>query len=252
MRKRHYCLGAVSPFHYPQGAIVPRKAAIREVLPLGPAELSGFQEAVREVHDFDKAQRLYIIFERNVATLGAFLAHVLESHVLSALDTHAALRGHLIEVDRLLLNILTSMRTFTDHAETHLKRKFGSSSAEPGRFKEACSREYDRHFCYRFMYQFRNYSQHCGLPAGSIAFTSRSTRLGRIRNETAGDSLSNGPHVVGITFNRENLVSSFDGWKIVANQLEAARDRSDKSDRWCSSVDAQAPPRASEIVGAGP
>jgi hypothetical protein len=66
-----------------------------------------------------------------------------------------------------ICNILSSARTYVDHQETRIKRKYGESSKEVGIFTAAKSQEYDNAFPYRFMYHLRNYIQHCGLPAAT-------------------------------------------------------------------------------------
>lgn len=73
-----------------------------------------------------------------------------------------------LEINRLILNLLSSIRTYLDHTETRFKREYGIESAEFNIFKTATSKAYDENFSYRFLYKLRNYSQHCGLPAGSL------------------------------------------------------------------------------------
>jgi hypothetical protein len=67
---------------------------------------------------------------------------------------------------------LSSIRTYLDHTETRLKREYGLASEEYKIFKTETSRTYDENFAYRFLYKLRNYSQHCGLPAGLLEVSS--------------------------------------------------------------------------------
>ena len=218
-----FCLGAVTPFSFPEGALVPARASMRTCRRVDEATVSEFHRSVQEIKEFDQADRLYIVFDRNLTTFFAFLESVLESHLVDPMTTHSMLRLHLIEIDRLLLNILTAMRTFLDHAETWLKRTFGHKSEQFERFRAARSREYDLHFAYRFFYYLRNYAQHCGLPAGSINVTSQSTRLRPAPERLPTDSLRSGPHVIGVYFSRDNLLANFDGWKKVEAELRVRR-----------------------------
>ena len=66
------------------------------------------------------------------------------------------------------MNVLSSIRTYLDHTETRLNRTFGNKSEEYKLFKLLTSEAFDSHFAYRFLSKLRNYSQHCGLPVGSI------------------------------------------------------------------------------------
>jgi hypothetical protein len=77
-----------------------------------------------------------------------------------------------LEINRLILNLLSSIRTYLDHTETRFKREYGLASDEFKIFKTETSKTYDENFSYRFLYKLRNYSQHCGLPAGSLKLSS--------------------------------------------------------------------------------
>jgi len=62
-----------------------------------------------------------------------------------------------IQINRQLVDLLCSMRTFLDHSEYNLKKRYGSS-LEFENFKTACSSAYDRGFSYRFIYRLRKYT----------------------------------------------------------------------------------------------
>jgi len=72
---------------------------------------------------------------------------------------------------RLISEFLSAFRTFLDHWETYLKRKFGKESNEAVLFKSATWYEYDNVFAYRFLYELRNYIQHEEFP--DIAVSSK-------------------------------------------------------------------------------
>ena len=70
-----------------------------------------------------------------------------------------------IRIATTIVNYLTSMKMFLDHSELDLKRRDDKDSGV--RFKNwriDCSAEYDDYFAYRFLYRFRNYILHIGLP----------------------------------------------------------------------------------------
>jgi len=71
-------------------------------------------------------------------------------------------------LNRLMINFLSAVRTFLDHTETNLKRTYGKESENLKTFKKNCSSCYDNYFSYRFLYKLRNYSQHVGMPITGI------------------------------------------------------------------------------------
>ena len=105
-----------------------------------------------------------------------------------------------VDLNRLILNLLSSIRTYLDHTETRLKREYGDTSEEWLLFKQKTSHAYDNHFDYRFLYKLRNYSQHCGLPAGSAEITSFQDE-----NLIWRDKMN-------VFFTRDKLISQFNGW----------------------------------------
>ncbi|WP_037319402.1 hypothetical protein [Salegentibacter sp. Hel_I_6] len=100
-----------------------------------------------------------------------------------------------IDLNRHILNCLFAIRTYQDHVETRLKREFGDESDEYSLFKNLTSRCYDENFSYRFLTKLRNYSQHCGLPTGSIIFSEN----------------KNGKRIE-ISLSRNDLLEKYDSW----------------------------------------
>lgn len=113
-----------------------------------------------------------------------------------------------------IVNWLTSVRLYLDHTETHLKRTYGDSSAEWASFSRSCAEAYDNHFGYRFVYRFRNYVQHCGLPVSSITVS----RPERTRSPH---------HIQDAVFllDRNALLAAFDGWGPVKADLQGMTER---------------------------
>jgi len=105
-----------------------------------------------------------------------------------------------VEMNRMILNLLSSVRTYLDHTETRLKREYGDTSEEYLLFKNATRDAYDNFFEYRFLYKLRNYSQHCGLPAGSAEIKSFQDE-----NLVWHDKMN-------VFFTRDKLINQYDGW----------------------------------------
>lgn len=69
------------------------------------------------------------------------------------------LKANRVEINRRILNYLSSTRTFIDHLLRILKKLNLHE-----RFNDFLRKIYDDNFSYRFYYKLRNYSQHISLP----------------------------------------------------------------------------------------
>jgi hypothetical protein len=110
---------------------------------------------------------------------------------------------------RLILNYLSSFRMFTDHSETALKRRFGKDSRAFSEYKAIESRQYDSVFAYRFLYRFRNFVQHLGLPIEKISHT---------------DTRELGPEPLKIMMTKRRLLEDRDVWGAVVTEIESLPD----------------------------
>jgi hypothetical protein len=113
-----------------------------------------------------------------------------------------------VDINRLVLNLLSGFRTFLDHKETQIKRKFGKESNELLLFESEKKEAYENNFEYRFVNKLRNYSQHCGLP----------TLPPEIKSFQ--DSNNKVQHEFNVYFERANLLSRFDWGVKVREDLE--------------------------------
>ncbi len=178
---------------------------------LTAAEFGMYDEAIREVQRFHADDQMFDIFEANVEGVFEFCRQTVAAFAADKAMTAERMYRIATEANRHLLNVLTSLRTFLDHAETRLKRTYGKGSAEVAEFKRATSQEYDRRFAYRFLYRLRNYAQHCGLPVGRFS-------LGSEVLESAGEEPDPPTReTLAIYFAREQLLTDFDDW---GNQVE--------------------------------
>jgi hypothetical protein len=120
-----------------------------------------------------------------------------------------------INVNRLILNLLSAIRTFLDHKETQLKRKFGKKSNELFLFEEEKRSAFDNNFEYRFVSKLRNYAQHCGLPIAPPEIKSFQDENSGVQNE------------INIFFERNELLSKFDWGVLVRKDLESQPEKFD-------------------------
>lgn len=76
------------------------------------------------------------------------------------------------DLNRRLQGFFSEFRVFLDYTETKLKRRYGRDSEQLRTFKEACARQFDGSFAYRFVYGLRNYSLHVNLPLNALSLAS--------------------------------------------------------------------------------
>jgi hypothetical protein len=106
---------------------------------------------------------------------------------------------------RILLNWLNSIRLFDDHNRARIVRTYGDPSPELNAYKAARAEIYDGVPSYRFMFELRNYAQHCGeVPVRA-----------QISTDSSATTLS-------IHFDRDELLSKFGNWKKVKPDLESS------------------------------
>jgi hypothetical protein len=115
----------------------------------------------------------------------------------------------------LTINWLTSVRLYLDHAETDLKKRFGSTSAEWTQFKQECSSAYDESLGYRFVYKFRNYVQHCGMPVSHMSFVHPKGSTKAVIQD------------VQFLLDRDQLLNAYGDWGPVKTDLMGMSERFD-------------------------
>lgn len=74
-------------------------------------------------------------------------------------------KSHLI---RSIMNILTSFRSFLDIIAHRMKECYANHEEISKYYKTWQSEMFDTYFCYRFLYKFRNYVQHYGVPLDDL------------------------------------------------------------------------------------
>jgi hypothetical protein len=103
---------------------------------------------------FDLFLENYAEFERDFLGL---------SHRLSLFHAHGEPLGPYREMNRRMMNLLSSARLYLDQVPQDLNSIDGKRSIHTDTFKQCCSKQYDSSFAYRVMEALRNYAQHCGF-----------------------------------------------------------------------------------------
>lgn len=130
------------------------------------AELLKFKAAVRELNEWAVSDAYRIVEQAYI--------NFQETHkaVEQAMTNQKGAHDAMLALNTSFLGLLSMFRLYIDHTETKLKRSdHSSASQEYKSFKEAASQEYDSHFAYRFCWELRNYTQHCGFPIHKLEFS---------------------------------------------------------------------------------
>ena len=147
-----------------------------------------------------------------------------------ATSTFRSTDGLQVAIVASIVNFLATMRMFLDQVETELKRLDATDDGQRfSAWKDVCSSEYDDYFAYRFLYRFRNYVLHVGLPLSAciISVTLKdSDELQRraMAGEPLPDSLGDSPEVIVQVLLGESpsgLLENYDQWSSVKTDLES-------------------------------
>lgn len=177
---------------------------------LSPQELTLFINANSELHNYENLKMLYEILILNQNEFYNYIETEKKSlfeNSLSAIGDKKTYYGHHLNLNRLILNYLSSLKTLLDHSETTIKRKYGKSSIEVNKFKAKTSDIFDNFFSYRFFYKLRNYSQHCGIPIDEFEISA--TKIDEIKFKTSYE----------INFSAKELLEKYKEWGTVKNDL---------------------------------
>ncbi len=182
---------------------------------LSKTEHDNLLSAIDEIHHFENCRRLLEIVIQNsnefLMTIDSSVKYMLNNSLSMSGDKEEYYKQHL-NFNRLFLNYLSSLRTFLDHNEVAIKRKFGKESNEVEKFKNITKNCFDSYFSYRFLYKLRNYSQHIGLPIDEI----------EISATKQPDETFKGYAKIG--FLSETLLEKYDGWGVVKKDLKSKKE----------------------------
>ena len=145
------------------------KKNIKGIRKLSDSEFEEFKKANSHLIQFTRDQNLFNIVRLNFEDYVKLLNEYLQEFIQNPRTIQSKMPMMFLNINRLIINYLSAIRTFLDHSETNLKKRYESDPQRITSFKNACSKEYDNNFSYRFVYELRNYVQHCGMPLGSLA-----------------------------------------------------------------------------------
>ncbi len=112
-----------------------------------------------------------------------------------------------IDINRLLLNYMSSVRLYVDYLKTQFSR---NESLKPmlDDYRLILAKCYDNSFPYRFFYKLRNYAQHIDLPIETISLKMKRISKGKYT------------YSIPIYFDTVSLLEKYKEWHIVKKDLE--------------------------------
>jgi hypothetical protein len=168
-------------------------------------EVIAIENAIAQINKYRSSKRLINIFYLNDEEIEGFFAGAFESLLANSISWRGNkdkdIENVYLHANRLLLNYLSSFRTYIDHSRAYLSKEYGKKSTQLNKFDKLLSFHFDNNFCYRFFYKLRNYAQHCGIPLDSVSFKSN---YDRPNSEIKG-------HLQAL-FEPKNLLENYDSW----------------------------------------
>jgi hypothetical protein len=110
----------------------------------------------------------YQLLVQNYLKLGAILETYTNLEKVGGSFRHVDMRNMNVTFMGALTNWLGTTRLYLESERDFLLRQFGGESAELQRYKDAAAFAFDSHEGYRFLYNLRDYAQHCGPPLSGM------------------------------------------------------------------------------------
>lgn len=192
--------------------LAPRRFHLESVRELTDAEYEQFTEATAYLNESVLGpQEMLRIISTNLSEVDAFRTEMLARAERG--ESVRTTRPDTRELNRRVVNYLTSMRLFLDHTSKRLKRQYGKSSSQLAAFDAARTSAFDGSAAYRIVDELRNHVQHRGMPVHSAGVTS----------ELTGGRDGPARHALTIMTEVDTLLRDCEGWKHSKPDLNARR-----------------------------
>jgi hypothetical protein len=140
---------------------------VEATIEIGKEECDEYRDAISWYRALSE-RNTYQVLQRNYARLTSMLATYTNLERVGgsfrAVDTRSVSIIFMGE----MTNWLASTRLYLESERDFLLRQFGEESEEIRSFKAVCSRAFDTYPGYRFLYNLRDYTQHCGPPVSGM------------------------------------------------------------------------------------
>ena len=148
--------------------------SIREI---SPSEMLEIRDALGRIGEFENSCNLYEICDSNYESILSFHGQLATNYPPNRNRADEFMKDAAQEMNRLLLNYLSSFKTFLDHLQTRYSRSPLKEHRYLTAFNNICSTCFDMNFHYRFFSKLRDYVQHCGLPVQYVEIKENPGRI---------------------------------------------------------------------------
>lgn len=187
----------------------PKHLQVDLIRPMTANDMGKVEVAIKRIGDFGGYCGLYEICEKNYNSIVQYYTSIKDEFPSYRQNAQEYMTEAFHEINRLLMNYLSSFRTYIDHLSTRYAKLQRQGYLHLDEFKNITTACYDGSFSYRFFYKLRNYVQHCGLPLGSISIEESPALDGSINIDAT------------VWFERDNLLNAFKKWgQVRADLLE--------------------------------
>ena len=157
------------------GYYIPKHDGVVDFVVHNPAAsvdvLTEFHKTCSVISDLQPIIFAFDVVERNyrelVDSIEEHRSQLRNSVMASAKPISVVMDGFVIATQK-ISNFLSSTSAFLAQTETQLRRVHGTDSAELNMWNEKRNDLYDNNFSYSFLYELRNFAQHCSLPFSSL------------------------------------------------------------------------------------
>jgi|GEM_PF-2782737 len=133
--------------------------------------LAEFHEVTSTIFKLQPIIFAFNVVERNYWELNNSI-HELRSQLDNSLTTNTESTSLTIDGNVLLIqkisNFLSSTTAFLEQTKTQLRKEYGKKSPELNTWHEKRHKIHADNFSYFFLYELRNFNQHCSLPFSSL------------------------------------------------------------------------------------
>jgi len=180
----------------------PQQIQSNSIRQIPPSEMLEIMDALGRIGDFGNSCSLYEICDSNYESILSFYRQLATNYPPNRNRADEFMRDVAQEMNRLLLNYLSSFKVFLDHLKTRYSRSPLKEQRYLADFNNICSACFNMNFYYRFFSKLRDYVQHCGLP---IHYVEIKENPGRID--------------ISMGFDRDTLLNRYDKWRSVKKDL---------------------------------
>jgi len=187
----------------------PKHLEIRLIRLISAIEMDSVNKAIKQIGDFGSCCTLYEMCEKNYQAILSYHTAIKNDFPSNRHRSYEYMEEAFQEMNRLILNYLSSFKTFIDHLTTRYTRLQRQGYPFLADYKKITAACYDGNLPYRFFSKLRDYVQHRGLPLGSIHIDEKAAPDGNVDIN------------ISICFHRDTLISDYKKWGKVKADLES-------------------------------